>query len=120
MPVPGARSVTDLISSRSGLIYGIALNDGPKLFTIDPKIHKVLSVQPLPFHSLPYNSVVMDQTGTIWGLAESGVFQINESTHQATLLARSPVPITGGIALQGHNLYFLSNSEVYRYNGIGK
>lgn len=119
-PVPGAKSVTDLITSRSGLVYGVAFNNGPKLFTIDPKKHQVLSVQSLPFHSLPYNGVVMTQDGTIWGLAEEGIFQINDSTHQATIVARSPVPITGGIALQGHDLYFVSNSEVYSYDGIGR
>jgi hypothetical protein len=119
VPVPGASLVTDLIASRSGLVYGIAVeNTTNTLFAIDPKRHEVLSTQVLPFHSVPYNGVAADGHGTIWGLGDSGIFRIEDRNHRAVLEAQSPVPISAGLALRGHKLYFVSNSEVYCYDGV--
>jgi streptogramin lyase len=119
VPVPGAEFVTDLIASRSGLVYGIAVeNITNTLFAIDPKSHKVLSTQTLPFHSVPYNGIVADSHGTIWGLGDSGIFRIQDRSHRAVLVAESPVPITAGLGLRGHKLYFASESEVYCYDGV--
>lgn len=117
VPVPGASMVTDLIVSRSGIVYGIAVQDTTAtLFAIDPKRHQGLSTQVLPFHSIPYNGVVADSHGTIWGLGDSGIFRIDDHSHRAVVVAESPVPISAGLALRGHKLYFVSNSEVYCYD----
>jgi sugar lactone lactonase YvrE len=119
IPVPGASFVTDLIASRSGLVYGIAVqNTTNTLFAIDPERHEVVSTQVLPFHSVPYNAVAPDSQGTIWGLGDSGIFRIEDRSHKAILVAQSPAPITAGLALQGHKLYFVSNSEVYCFDGV--
>jgi hypothetical protein len=135
VPVPGASLVTDLIASRSGLVYGIAGQASTTspggmvygvagqastntLFAIDLKRHKVISTQVLPFHSVPYNGVVLDAGGTIWGLGDTGIFRIDDRSHRAVLAAQSPVPVTAGLALLGHKLYFVSESEVYRYDGV--
>lgn len=118
-PVPGARYVTDLIASRSGLVYGIAVaNTTNTLFVIDAQRREILSTQVLPFQSVPYNGVAADAHGTIWGLGDTGIFRIEDDRHQAVLAARSPVPITAGLALRGRNLYFVSESEVYCYDGV--
>ena len=119
IPVPDASLVTDLIVSRSGLVYGIAVrNTTNTLFAIDPKRRRIVSTQILPFHTVPYNGVAADGKGAIWGLGDSGIFRIDDRSHHAMLVAHSPVPITAGLALRGHNLYFVSSSEVYRYDGI--
>lgn len=120
VPVPSARLVTDLIASRSGVVYGIAVKKGTNtLFAIDPKRHEILSTQVLPFHSVPYNGVAVDSRGTIWGLGDSGIFRIDDRSHQAVLVAHSPVPITAGLALRGRKLFFVSESEIYCYDGVG-
>jgi hypothetical protein len=119
VPVPGARSVTDLIVSRSGLVYGIAVNNATNtLFAINPKSREVVSTDVLPFHSVPYNGVAADSHGMIWGLGDSGIFRIDDRSHQAVLAAHSPVPISAGLAMRGHKLYFVSDSEVYCFDGV--
>jgi hypothetical protein len=130
IPVPGATSITDLIAAKNKLIYGIAISNGEitrgeaishgrlTLFTLDPVRRKVLAAELLPFHSVVYNSVAVAPDGRIYGLAEEGIFRIDERTHQGELAARSPVPITGGFALRGHSIYFVSGSDVYRYGGL--
>lgn len=118
-PVPGASLVTDLIASQSGLVYGVAVqNKTNSLFAIDPKRHAVVSTQVLPFHSVPYNGVLTDSHDAIWGLGDSGIFRIDDRSRRAILVAHSPVPITAGLALQEHKLYFVSSSEVYCYEGV--
>jgi streptogramin lyase len=119
VPVSGASLVTDLIASRSGLVYGIAVeNSTSTLFVIDPKRHAVVSTQVLPFQSVPYNGVAVDSHGTIWGLGGSGIFRIEDRSHRAALVARSPVPISAGLAMRGRKFYFVSGSEVYCYDGV--
>ncbi len=119
VPVSGANSITDLITSASGLVYGIAIRDQRNtLFTIDPQHYEVIARQELPFRSVAYNSVGTAKDGTIWGLAEEGVFRIDDTRHRATLVAQSPEPITAGFALRGNSIYFLSLSNVYRFTGV--
>jgi hypothetical protein len=120
IPVPDARSITDLITARSGLVYGIASGQGEStLFTLDPRNHAVIARQVLPFRGVVYNSVAEARDGSIWGLAEEGIFRIDDVRHKATLVARSPAPISGGFALRGDVIYFVSGSDVYRYDGVG-
>jgi hypothetical protein len=128
IPVPGATYITDLITGKNGLIYGIAISHGEitrgeaishgqlTLFVLDPIQRKVVAAEALPFRSVVYNSVGAGPDGTIYGLAEEGIFRIDELTHRAELIARSPVPINGGFALRGNFIYFVSGSDIYRYN----
>jgi hypothetical protein len=120
-PVPGADSITDLITLTSGLIYGIAIGRGQNtLFAIDPSSHDVIARQELEFHSVVYNSVAKAEDGVIWGLAQEGIFRLDDTRHQASLIARSPAPISGGFALRGDSIYFLSGSDVYRFSGVSR
>lgn len=116
IPVPGADTITDLVTSRTGLVYGIAIKGQEhSLFSFDPAKREVNSVKPLSFRSVVYNALNVAADGTLYGLAEEGIFTIDDSTHEARLIASSPVPITGGFALRDGAVYFISNSEVYRY-----
>ena len=95
--------MTDLIASRSGLVYGIAVeNNTSTLFAIDPKRHAVVSRQVLTFCSVPYNGVAADSHGAIWGLGDSGIFRIEDRSHQAALVASplcpSPPALLCGVA----------------------
>lgn len=116
VPVEKAESITDLIASRSGVVYGVALShDGRTLFAFDPQSRKMLSRQNLPFQDVVYNGVGLDAAGRIVGLATEGVFAIDEEKHEARLIAPSPVKITGGFDIRDGYIYFISNSEIYRW-----
>lgn len=119
IPFLGATSITDLITTRTGTIYGIAIGQKQQtLFAIDPRHAQIIATEALPFHNVAYNSVALAPDGSIWGLAEEGIFRIDDDKHQARLVAPSPVPITGGFALRGNRIYFVSGSDVYCYNGV--
>jgi hypothetical protein len=118
-PVPGAPRITDLIRAPNNRIYGIAghmYGVGPHtLFVFDPETRKVTKTRPLPFSSPIYNSVGLGDDGKIWGLAEEGIVSIDTESNQVELVARPPEKITGGFAMRGHELYFISGSTIYRY-----
>ena len=123
VPVPGAEFITDLVTAPDGLIYGIALANGAvaepqgssTLFAFDPNTRQVVARQPLPFHEIVYNSMGLLPDKTIVGLAQEGIFAIDQSTHHARLLVPAPVKITGGFAIRDGSVYFVANSEIYRY-----
>jgi hypothetical protein len=121
IPVSGADFITDLITAGNGIIYGIAGSHGAQtLFTFDPGTRTIISRQSLPFHDVVYNSIGLLPDKTIVGLAREGIFTIDETTHQARLIATSPVKITGGFDLRDGAVYFISNSKVYRYRKAGQ
>ena len=124
VPVPGAELITDLVTASDGLIYGIAVSHGgvaavsqgsSTLFAFDPNSRQIVSREPLPFHDVIYNGMGLLPNKTIIGLAQEGIFTVDETTHNARLIAHSPVKITGGFDLRDGEVYFISNSEIYRY-----
>jgi streptogramin lyase len=112
VPVPGAPSITDLITAPNDHVYGIA---GDTLFVFDPGDRKVISKQKLPFSKPIYNSVALGKEGKIWGLAEEGIFAIDTKNNSVELVARPPVKINGGFALRDGEVYFISGTTIYRY-----
>ncbi len=111
-PVPGKGAILDLIVAPNDHVFGIA---DDTLFEFDLKKKAVVSRQPVPFSKAIYNSVGMDSVGNIWGLAKEGIFTINTRNAKVQLVARAPVEITGGFAMRGGNIYFISKSSVYSY-----
>jgi hypothetical protein len=117
IPVPGAQTITDLVTAKNGIIYGIAAPDNVyTLFAYDPAAHKIISQKPLPFHSLVYNGIGVTSDGKIVGLAEDEIFTIDKISNDIRVIAKSPMKITGGFALHDGAVYFTSNSKVYRYH----
>jgi hypothetical protein len=112
VPVPEARSITNLIAAPNGLVYGFAKN---MLFVFDPMERKVVHTTKLPFQGAIYNSVGFGQDRQIWGLAHEGIFTINPQNNTIKLVDKAPEKITAGFALQGNNLYYASGSKVYSY-----
>jgi hypothetical protein len=110
VPVPGATQITDLTTSDSGLIFGIA---GRELFIFDPKTRRITDRKTLPFSKPAYNSTALN-SGKIWGLTEEGIFTIDMKTNEVKLIP-SPVKITGGFAMKDNQIYFISDSMIYRY-----
>jgi streptogramin lyase len=116
VPVEGAQTITDLITAKSGVVYGIAAA-GTRLtiFAFDPQTGRVVSQKSTPFHDVVDTGIGMTPNGKIVGLAEDGIFTIDEQTHEARWIAKTPMKITGGFALRDNAVYFISNSKVYRY-----
>ena len=110
--VPGAENITDLITAPNNLVYGVA---GNTLFEFDPATKTITRKTALPFSGVIYNCVSLDGTGKIWGLAHSGIFTIDPKTFKALLIAKAPVPITGGFAMKDGKVYFTSGSSIYQY-----
>jgi hypothetical protein len=113
VPVPGARSINDLIAAPNGLVYGLA---GRTLFVFDPAKREVLERKAFPVGGSIYNSVALGPDGRIWGLAPEGIFVIDTKTNEASLVAKAPERISGGFDLRGNAIYFISGPAVYRYN----
>ncbi len=112
VPVPGARSINDLVAAPDKLVYGFA---GGSLFVFDPASRTIRHTAPLPFHGAPFNSVTVARDGNIWGLAREGVFRIDPRTHEIALAGRAPKPITAGFDLRDDAIYFASEATLYRY-----
>ena len=111
-PVSGAATITDLIAAPNGLVYGIA---GNTLFEFNPQTQQITNSRTLPFSNVIYNSVSADNAGRIWGLVESGIFVIDTNTFNTTMIASSPLQISGGFAMGNGNIYFISGPSVYSY-----
>jgi hypothetical protein len=114
VPVPGATEITDLVVSRNGVVWGMAVHGADHtLFSMDALTGAIRSRSLTSFHNLVYNGIGLLADGAIVGLAESGVFTIDELKGEARLVEASPVPVTGGFALRDDTLFFLSNANVY-------
>lgn len=110
--VPGKAAILDLIVAPNDHIYGFA---DDVLFEFDPKSKAVINRQPLSFSAPLYDSVALDRSGNIWGLAKEGIFTINTRTSKVQLVARPPADITAGFAMREGKIYFVAGSSVYSY-----
>ena len=116
IPVPGASVITDLAVGKSGRIFGFAISGSQHtLFALDPHDGHTLTVRDTDFHNMVYNGLGSLRSGQLIGLDESGIFTIDETRTSVKMLAASPVKITGGFELRDGAVYFISNSDLYRY-----
>jgi hypothetical protein len=110
--VAGKAAILDLIVAPNDHIYGFA---DDVLFEFDPRSRTIVNRQPLPFSPPLYDSVAVDRSGIIWGLAKEGIFTINTRTSKVQLVARPPADITAGFAMRDGKIYFIAGSSVYSY-----
>lgn len=126
IPVAGAARISDLITAPNGLVYGIAggvassFNE-PKqrtpqsiLFVFSPETSTIVARKPAPFQNVIYNAVAVID-GQLWGLASDGIFRIDTRSNDVSLVAKSPVPVTGGFAITKEGIYFTSGAELWQY-----
>jgi hypothetical protein len=131
-PVAGAGTITDLIVAPNGLIYGVAGRTLPAVdvekkattppkgaqsvvFAFDPVKKEVSTQKVAPFTGVIYNSVKVGADGKIWGLASTGIFTIDPTTNDISIVASSPTHITGGFAMLGNTIYFTSEAEIWSW-----
>ncbi len=113
VPVPGAAALTDFLTLPSGEVFGVA---GRVFFLFDPKSRSITKRGQLPLHSdVIRNSVAVGPDRRIWGLADEGIFAMDPKTGKADVIP-APEKITGGFAMRGDNIYYISGPAVYRYS----
>jgi hypothetical protein len=118
VPVPGAASISDLITASNGLIYGIASGKetaNAVVFVFDPEKKSVITRKASPFTHAIYNAIGATRNGDLLGLASSGIFRIDPLTNDISLMAQSPKAITGGFAMNGREIYFTCGAELWRF-----
>jgi outer membrane protein assembly factor BamB len=106
-----ASSITDLIISAEGRIYGFA--DGT-LFVFEPTLRQ-LTMTNVSIPNLIYNSVTLGPDGLIWGLSADNIFVLDPASNSTHVIAKPPEPITAGFAVQWPYLYYASGPRIYRY-----
>jgi len=112
VPVPGAKSITDLLMTPQGKLMGFA---GDTLFVYDPQTRQIIHRQKTALGGLIYNSVVIGADQQIYGLSSDGIFSINPQNYHVREIAKAPVKITSGGALVGNQFYFANLGTVYVY-----
>ncbi len=110
-PVSGASGITDL-TTVEGKLFGLA---DSTLFVFDIASRQVVYTHPESVSDVVYNSLAVGSGGKLWGLFAEGIFSIDPKTYELHVDAHSPVTITGGFGLKGNDLFFASNSDLYRY-----
>ncbi len=113
VPVPGAGSITDLLTHPDGLVYGFA---GTTAFAFNPVARSVVRAASAPgsVRGLIYNAVALRPDGQIWGCDSQGVFSLDPATLVVTRLAEAPQPVSAGFALDGDTVYFACGATVWR------
>ncbi|MDO4636166.1 MAG: hypothetical protein Q4B13_01295 [Lautropia sp.] len=118
-PVPGARTITDLVAGPNGLIYGLA--DSVDLFAFNPNTHQVVSVSRFARDLGPSifaqgtRAFVRTDDGSLYVLLYNGIGKVDTKTHTVSRAVSSPVRITVGGASAGSRIYFGSNNHLYSW-----
>ena len=118
-PVPGAKTITDLVVGTDGLVYGLA--DSVDLFVFNPNNRQVVSVNRFSkdlgpsVYAQGTRAFVKGADGSIYVLLYNGIGKVDTKAHTVTRVVSSPVRITvGGAAADGW-IYFGSNNHLYSW-----
>jgi hypothetical protein len=113
IPVPEAKTILSLAATVDGILYGIT--DNEKVFVFDSEKREIKKVFDLGFKEPREISLQAGPDGRLYGLASEAIFVIDPKESQISLLAKSPVPITSGMAMLGHKIYFGSGANLYEF-----
>ena len=116
--VPGAITISDLLLSPQGLVFGIA--SGPVLFVFDPKTKTVVHSEKLDDCGAATggqgpDTLLMAPDKNIYALFTQAIVKIDPITFNHTILAKPPEIISIGNVLYKHRLYYTSGSHIFSY-----
>ncbi len=114
VPVPEGRTILSLAVTPNGLVYGVT--DHEKVFIFDPYQRTVTRVFDLGLKKPVEASLQMGPDGLLYGLTQEMIFFIQPGNDQAFPMAKSPVPITSGMAIVGRSIYFGSHADLYAFD----
>ena len=118
-PVPGAKTITDLMVGTDGLVYGLA--DSVDLFVFNPNNRQVVSVNRFSkdlgpsVYAQGTRAFVKGADGSIYVLLYNGIGKVDTKAHTVTRVVSSPVRITVGGAAANGRIYFGSNNHLYSW-----
>ena len=118
-PVPGAKTITDLMVGADGLVYGLA--DSVDLFVFNPNNRQVVSVNRFSkdlgpsVYAQGTRAFVKGADGSIYVLLYNGIGKVDAKAHTVSRVVSSPVRITVGGAAANGRIYFGSNNHLYSW-----
>lgn len=118
-PVPGAKTITDLMVGTDGLVYGLA--DSVDLFVFNPNNRQVVSVNRFSkdlgpsVYAQGTRAFVKGADGNIYVLLYNGIGKVDTKAHTVSRVVSSPVRITVGGAAANGRIYFGSNNHLYSW-----
>lgn len=118
-PVPGAKTITDLMVGADGLVYGLA--DSVDLFVFNPNNRQVVSVNRFSkdlgpsVYAQGTRAFVKGADGSIYVLLYNGIGKVDTKAHTVSRVVSSPVRITVGGAAANGRIYFGSNNHLYSW-----
>ena len=118
-PVPGAKTITDLMVGTDGLVYGLA--DSVDLFVFNPNNRQVVSVNRFSkdlgpsVYAQGTRAFVKGTDGSIYVLLYNGIGKVDAKAHTVSRVVSSPVRITVGGAAANGRIYFGSNNHLYSW-----
>jgi len=113
IPVPEAKTILSLAATVDGILYGIT--DNEKVFVFDSEKREIKKVFDLGFKEPREISLQAGPDGRLYGFVREAIFVIDPKESQISLLAKSPVPITSGMAMLGRKIYFGSGANLYEF-----
>lgn len=118
-PVPGAKTITDLMVGTDGLVYGLA--DSVDLFVFNPNNRQVVAVNRFSkdlgpsVYAQGTRAFVKGADGSIYVLLYNGIGKVDTKAHTVSRVVSSPVRITVGGAAANGRIYFGSNNHLYSW-----
>lgn len=118
-PVPGAKTITDLMVGTDGLVYGLA--DSVDLLVFNPNNRQVVSVNRFSkdlgpsVYAQGTRAFVKGADGSIYVLLYNGIGKVDTKAHTVSRVVSSPVRITVGGAAANGRIYFGSNNHLYSW-----
>jgi outer membrane protein assembly factor BamB len=113
IPVPEAKTILSLATTKDGFVYGITNNE--KVFVFDSEKREVKKVVDLGFKEPVEISFQLGPEGKLYGLAKEAIFMMDPKNDQISLLAIPSIPITSGMAMFGRKIYFGSGANLYEF-----
>ncbi|MBM4048805.1 MAG: WD40 repeat domain-containing protein [Planctomycetes bacterium] len=112
VPVPGHNGIK-VLAAAEGKVFGVTHSN--TTFVFDPQTKSVVKTMTNPHGSQVWGSFRLHTDGLIWGLTSAAIFTLNPKTCEYALVAKSPKPITAGLALTDDGVYFARNANLWRY-----
>jgi hypothetical protein len=113
VPVPEAKTILSLATTKEGVLYGIT--DNEKVFVFDAEKREVKKVVKLGFKNPLEVSLQVGPDERLYGLAKEAIFMIDSKNDRISLLAKPPVPIDSGMAILGRKIYYGSGANLYEF-----
>jgi hypothetical protein len=113
IPVSEAKTILSLAASIDGKLYGIT--DNEKVFVFDAEKKEIQKVFDLEFKEPIEISLQPGPEGKLYGLSKEAIFFIDPKTNQLSLLVKSSVSITSGMAISGQKIYYASDAHLFEF-----